>query len=128
VLHGHTAPYENYGLTVNQVNLSTDWAIYTIDFTTSNFAGPVEDARLRMWFAPFAQAGDQYWIDAVSLVNMADVDEGEPVGTAAVVTDADGMWVGLGQSAPNRSAVNTFGGGNTTGAADIQLFLPLIDN
>ena len=63
----HLLPYTNYGLRHSEVNLTMSWNVYTIDFTTSNFSAPVDDARLMFWFADDATAGDQYWIDSVVL-------------------------------------------------------------
>ena len=54
-VHNHQAPYNNYGLSIDQVNLGTNWQLYTYEFTANGSAG---DARLRFWLAPFAQAGD----------------------------------------------------------------------
>ncbi|MFH1674069.1 MAG: immunoglobulin domain-containing protein, partial [Pseudomonadota bacterium] len=50
----HAAPYTNYGLAYHNVNLTTGWNTYTINFTTSSFDSPVNDARLMFWFADTA--------------------------------------------------------------------------
>ena len=62
-------PYTSYGLSRHDVNLTTSWNTYTIDFTTPDFGAPVDDARLMFWFADDATAGDEYWIDNVILRN-----------------------------------------------------------
>ena len=67
-LHKHGAPYTNYGLEDWQVDLGTSWRTYTREFTAEHFAGKAGDARLRFWLVPFAEAGDQYFIDDVVLV------------------------------------------------------------
>ena len=36
-------------------------------FTTSNFTSQVNDARLRIWFAPYAAVGDEYYIDNIMI-------------------------------------------------------------
>ena len=63
----HVAPYTNYGLANQNVNLTTSWNTYTIEFTTPNFGAPVNDTRLMFWFADDATAGDQFRIDNVVL-------------------------------------------------------------
>ncbi len=63
----HVAPYADYGLSASSVELGTGWQDYTIEFTTRNFSAPVDDGRLRFSFAPYAQSGDEYWIDNVML-------------------------------------------------------------
>ncbi len=40
------------------------------EFTASGFTGTVEDGRLGFWFAPYAQAGDEYYIDDVTLTRI----------------------------------------------------------
>jgi len=110
-LHKHGAPYTNYGLTVHQVNLQPGWQVYRVEFNTRGFAGTVTDARLRFWLAPFAQPGDQYWIDAVSLVKLtgpAAVAE-EP----GVVTLPDlSMLIGLTEAEFDPSVVGMLDDGN----------------
>ncbi len=66
----HVAPYTNYGLASNPVALQTSWKDYAINFTTKNFTTTVNDGRLRFSFAPYAQDGDEYWIDEVSLLEV----------------------------------------------------------
>jgi len=53
-LHKHTAPYTNYGLNGLEVTLDNQAEVFVhrIDFTTTNFSEPVNDARLRLWLAP----------------------------------------------------------------------------
>ncbi|MGA9120170.1 MAG: carbohydrate binding domain-containing protein [Bacteroidota bacterium] len=63
----HDAPFTNYGLASQPVKLTNSWAVYTIDFTTKNFTDIVSNARLRFSFEAHAKAGDQYWIDNISL-------------------------------------------------------------
>ncbi len=66
-VHKHGAPYTNYGLENWVVPVGTSWATYTVGFQAKNFAGTVNDARIRFWLAPFAIAGDEYFFDDVSL-------------------------------------------------------------
>jgi hypothetical protein len=63
----HEAPYANYGLAREAVNLSGGWNTYTIQFTTPNLGGPVDYGRLMFWLADDGAAGDVYWIDNVIL-------------------------------------------------------------
>jgi len=129
-LHNHQAPYENYGLLVNQVNLGTNWQQYTIDFTTSGFTGTVSDARLRFWLAPFAQAGDLYRIDAVSLVQigsaMAPLLQGVE---APVYITSHGFLVGITEEEFDPIVLGTIADGNEVGP-DVEeernLFLPFV--
>lgn len=62
----HGSPYTFYGLNY-KVYLSTGWQTYITEFTTSGFTGTVKDGRLYFWLAPFAAAGDVYFIDEVRL-------------------------------------------------------------
>ena len=59
--------YTNYGLTGFGVDLTTDWKVFSVEFTTSGFSTPVSDARMRFSLADYDAAGDIYSIDAVSL-------------------------------------------------------------
>ncbi|MEK9136516.1 MAG: carbohydrate binding domain-containing protein, partial [Bacteroidota bacterium] len=70
-LQKHGAPYTSYGLSSYTVDLTTSWLTFTTTFTTTGFVGPVSDARLRFWLAPFAAAGDMYFIDNVVLEKIA---------------------------------------------------------
>ncbi len=63
----HDPPYTNYGLGSQVVNVTNQWNIYTIDFSTINFTDTVSNARLRFTFSSHAKAGDEYWIDNVML-------------------------------------------------------------
>ena len=45
------------------------------------------DARLRFWLAPYAKAGDLYWLDKVSLEKVTPVTaaaEVQPIGLGSV--------------------------------------------
>jgi len=66
-LHKHTAHYGSYGLNVDRVDLTTEWKLFTIDFTASGFTAPITDGRLRFGLSTYARAGDSYWIDQVLL-------------------------------------------------------------
>jgi len=69
----HGAPYTNYGLSRELVNLTDSWNTYTINFTTKGFGSPVNDARLGFWLATDAVAGDHYWIDNVIFTEAKEV-------------------------------------------------------
>jgi chitodextrinase len=71
-LQKHGSPYTNYGLSNSVVNLTRSWNTYTIQFTTTGFSSIVNDARLMFWFAPYAAAGDEYFIDDVVLAVATD--------------------------------------------------------
>lgn len=66
VIHQHGSPYTNYGLSDFVANLTSSWQSFSTTFTSTNSL-PVNDARLRFWFAPYDVTGDEYSIDAVSL-------------------------------------------------------------
>jgi WD40 repeat protein len=69
-VHKHGAPFANYGLNGEYVNLGTEWEQYVIDFTTNSLAG--HDGRLRFWLAPYATEGTVYWFDNVYLLKVTD--------------------------------------------------------
>jgi hypothetical protein len=62
----HGAPFTNYGLTYT-ASLTTSWQTFSTTFTTSGFSSIVSDARLMFYLAPYATAGDTYYIDDVKL-------------------------------------------------------------
>ena len=62
----HTSPYTVY-IPDFKVNLSTGWQTFTTEFTSRGFSGTVNDGRLQFWLAPFAEAGDIYYIDDIRL-------------------------------------------------------------
>ena len=66
-LQKHGSPYTNYGLSDSVADLTNAWKTYTIQFTTSGFSGTVNDGRLMFRLAPYATAGDEYFIDDVVL-------------------------------------------------------------
>ncbi|EDY82664.1 Carbohydrate binding domain protein [Verrucomicrobiia bacterium DG1235] len=63
----HTSPYSNYGLNRERIDLTRDWQVYSLSFTTMNFSSEVDDGRLYFWLSDDAEGGDDYFIDAVSL-------------------------------------------------------------
>jgi hypothetical protein len=63
----HTLPFTNYGLNSRVVDLPTAWGTHTIQFTTPDLGESVTDGRLYFWLASHATAGDQYFIDGVTL-------------------------------------------------------------
>lgn len=66
-VHRNTSPYTNYGVNNFIADLSTGWQRYTLIFTSGGFAARTTDTRLRFWFPGFAQAGDHYFIDNISI-------------------------------------------------------------
>ena len=71
-IHKHGDPYTDYGLDGWEPEVTTSWKTFSTEFTAENFADSVNDARLRFWLSPYAQAGDQYFLDDV------DLEEVEP--------------------------------------------------
>lgn len=123
-LHKHSRPYTDYGLDVDQVNLSTNWQLFTTEFTTRGFSGSVDDARLRFWLAPWAQAGDTYWIDGISLVK---------VGVAAASdapAEPSSSLIGLDEPEFDPSVIDLIANGNDVHdeAFIEEIYLPSIQN
>ena len=81
-LHKHGSPYTSYGLENWSCDLTDQWETFMTEFTSANIADSINDARLRFWFAPYAIAGDQYFIDDVELVET----------TPHLITNGDFEW------------------------------------
>ncbi|VVB51197.1 Carbohydrate binding domain protein [uncultured archaeon] len=65
-LYKHSFPYTDYGL--NYVaGITPAWKQYSVAFTTKGFSRTVSDGRIRFWLAPYAKAGDIYYIDGVKI-------------------------------------------------------------
>ena len=60
------SPYPSYGLDYT-ADLTTNWGVFTTEFTTTGFSSNVTDGRLQFYLIPFAKAGDIYNIDDVRL-------------------------------------------------------------
>jgi len=71
-LFKHQGGTPNYGLSSYEFDLTSTWATYSVEFTTSGFESPVSDARLMFWLAPYSTAGDQYWFDEIVLGKVGD--------------------------------------------------------
>lgn len=71
-VHKNTGSYANYGLRRARADLTSNWKLFSTEFTTSGFNQPVSDARLRFWMAPYDAAGDVYWIDQIRLEKAAE--------------------------------------------------------
>lgn len=80
----HSRNYDQYGLNNVRVNLTSEWQLFELDFTTTGFSQPVENGRLRFWLAPFDANGDVYWLDDIQLVetNAQPVATETPLPTA----------------------------------------------
>jgi len=128
-LHDHDAPYTNYGLALNQVNLTAGWQRYTVEFTTKNFAGIVNNARLRFWLAPFAQGGDSYLIDDVRLEKRNGTESSLAPPTALdVQVSAHGITINVDASDFDPAILERVQDGNSVDdePAILDTFLPLI--
>lgn len=62
----HGSPFISYGLD-QKVDLNKEWQEFSTEFITTGFTGTVNDARLMFHLAPFAEAGDTYYIDNIRL-------------------------------------------------------------
>jgi hypothetical protein len=63
----NSAPYNAYGLWSTNIDLTSTWSEYVVEFTSVLASDSVSDARLLFWFAGAARAGDQYQLDDISL-------------------------------------------------------------
>ncbi len=129
-VHNHDAPYENYGLRINQLNLMTDWQRFTVEFTTGNFSGTADNARLRFWLAPFAHSGDLYYIDDVRLEKMDGTESALAAVTAQIVTATSaGLLVGVNEAAFDPQILDAVEAGNTVDqeAEAQETYLPLVN-
>lgn len=122
-VHKHGSPYTNYGLQISQVNLQSGWQQYTTEFTTHSFSGTVNDARLRLWFSPFARAGDTYWIDNISIVEVGAV-------TAANAALHPTDLLGMDETDFDASILDLSNNGDVVeeSAEQERVFIPLVAN
>jgi len=70
------SPSANYGLEAVRFDLSNVWQNFSVDFSTPAFSGKEDDARFQFGFAPYADAGDQYFVDMVTLVKIGPATPG----------------------------------------------------
>ncbi len=73
-LHKDKSPYSNYGLNTGPLDLSAEWQVFELTFTTSGFDSLTTDTRLRFWLAPYDRDGTVYEFDDVVLT----ADTGPP--------------------------------------------------
>ncbi|MDD5687129.1 MAG: carbohydrate binding domain-containing protein [Elusimicrobia bacterium] len=85
----HGTPYTNYGLDNYLANLTTSWQTYSTEFVTTGFSSVVTDARLMLWYAPYAAAGDVYYVDDIHLETVPP-DTTPPIITS--VTSSNITW------------------------------------
>ena len=97
----HVSPYTNYGLN-KQFDLTSSWQEFSTEFTSSGFSNTVNDGRLKFWLAPFAAAGEIYYIDDVRLEKVS------PSGIPTIITHPASQTVNVGMTATfNVSAIGT---------------------
>ncbi len=105
VLLKGTSPYTNYGVS-SVVDLTTGWALYTINFSTIGFASQVIDGRLAFHFHDYDVAGDIYYIDDVSLIKQVVEVINPPTGlSVSDVTPDNGGALHLNWTVSNTSGV-----------------------
>ena len=90
----HSSPFTSYGLSKYAVNLGTSWSEYSIQFKTSGFSAPVNDARMLFWLADSDASGDHYYFDDVILSKILS----GPV-PPTIITHPSSKTVGSGQTA-----------------------------
>ncbi len=61
----HTSPYSSYGVIRRRVDLGTEWALHTVEFTTTS--GDKTDGRLMFELSQYDQNGDEYGFDDIVL-------------------------------------------------------------
>ena len=120
----HGSPYTSYGLTGQAFALTNVWNIFEIEFTTSGFTGNVSDGRLMFWLAPYATAGDQYFIDDVVLekagtAGIPPTITGQPLGRSVIVGQTATFSVTATGTAPlsyqwRKNGVNISGAKNSS--------------
>jgi phage-related protein len=71
-VHRHDAPHTNYGLSGANLDLTPDWQVFNVEFTTENFSEPVNDARLRIWLARTNEPDEVYYFDQITLVPLSE--------------------------------------------------------
>lgn len=65
-LFKHVSPFTAYAPDF-KANLGTNWQIFSTEFTTPDFTGTVNDARLMFWLVPYAIPGDVYYFDDIRI-------------------------------------------------------------
>ncbi|MCK5573456.1 MAG: carbohydrate binding domain-containing protein, partial [Bacteroidetes bacterium] len=68
-IHEDSAPHRSFGVSEKEFDLSYNWETFAVIFTTPDLSG-FGDGRLRFWLAPYDEAGDEYFIDDVVLVEV----------------------------------------------------------
>jgi hypothetical protein len=71
-LHKHGSPYTNYGLNGLTLDLTEEWQVFVVQFTTTGFSSPVWDGRLRIWLAETDAPGAHYFFDDVVMTTLED--------------------------------------------------------
>ena len=73
-LHQHRAPYSNYGLNGLPLDLTDEWQVFVVQFTTTGFTTPVDDGRFRIWLAGSDAANANYYFDDVVMTPLDAFD------------------------------------------------------
>ena len=66
-LHKHDKPYTNYGLNGVELDLTSEWQVFVVEFTATGSV-PLTDGRLRLWLAPFDEKRAVFEFDDVVLL------------------------------------------------------------
>jgi len=62
-----TSPQTSYGLLLRQIELTTEWKLFTLEFKPENFLSPVNDVMLRFDFSRYGVSGDVFSLDQIRL-------------------------------------------------------------
>jgi hypothetical protein len=68
MIHRNSSPNTNFGLRAHKINLTPEWQVFQVVFTTTGFTTPTSDTRFRIWLAPFDTNGSVFEFDDVVLV------------------------------------------------------------
>ena len=71
--------YTVYGFNFQTINLTTGWQTFTVNFTTANFAGTVNDAMVQFFF-PGGVASNTLYFDGVQIAKEGGVTPPPPTG------------------------------------------------
>jgi hypothetical protein len=106
LLHRHTSPYTDYGLSDALFDLGTGWQTFSAEFTTSGFSETTTDVRLRFWFRGPARDGDIYWIDDVQLEEVGSSPAPTPTSTSTSTAMASSTPSPTPSSSPTATATS----------------------
>ncbi len=103
VLARHDSPYNNYGLN-STINLTPNWQVFTITFTTTDLSSPVSNARLRIALENSDVAGDFFYFDNVVI---APPDSIPPTSTNTPIATHTPIFTATPSETPTATSTHT---------------------